>query len=149
MARHRSHKIEELAREPHAEVCWYFTGTREQYRLAGKVLVVDKDSTDAVLLKVPHTPLPFPATKHCYHSWQLRGPEASTLPLCYQADVRQFTLVPICTELAACDQTFTFLSNSVQDPQSFLEHLEVFPLECVRCQILQTATPIPILSLDQ
>ena len=39
--------------QPYVEACWYFTGTREQYRLAGKVQVVDRDSTDEVLLKVP------------------------------------------------------------------------------------------------
>lgn len=58
MCPHRSHKIEELRQQPHAEACWYFTGSREQYRLSGKVLVVDKDSTDEALLKVLPPPPP-------------------------------------------------------------------------------------------
>ena len=34
------------------EACWYFTGSREQYRLTGTALVVDKDTEDGELQKV-------------------------------------------------------------------------------------------------
>ena len=34
------------------EACWYFTGSREQFRLTGTALVVDKDTEDGELQKV-------------------------------------------------------------------------------------------------
>ncbi|KAJ3013252.1 hypothetical protein HKX48_005855 [Thoreauomyces humboldtii] len=36
----RSAKVGELARTPHAELCWYFGDTRQQFRLTGKMRVV-------------------------------------------------------------------------------------------------------------
>lgn len=36
----RSHKVDELAACPWAEVAWYFADSREQYRLLGRVTVV-------------------------------------------------------------------------------------------------------------
>ena len=42
----RSRKAGELAANPWAELAWYFPNTREQYRLAGTVVVVGKDSVD-------------------------------------------------------------------------------------------------------
>lgn len=42
----RSQKIQHIAHQPKAEVCWYFPKTREQFRLAGHLLVVDKDNCD-------------------------------------------------------------------------------------------------------
>jgi len=48
----RAHKIEELQQNPHVEACWYFTGSREQFRLTGTALVVDKDTEDGELQKV-------------------------------------------------------------------------------------------------
>ena len=38
----RSGKAEELAREPRVELCWYFAGLREQYRLRGRVEELDE-----------------------------------------------------------------------------------------------------------
>ena len=67
-AAHRSHKIEDPRHQPYAEACWYFTGSREQYRLAGRVRVVDKDSADEALLKVipkPWNPWDPQALKLC------------------------------------------------------------------------------------
>ncbi|MEO0326949.1 MAG: pyridoxamine 5'-phosphate oxidase family protein, partial [Myxococcota bacterium] len=37
----RSGKAAELDREPRVELCWYFAGLREQYRLRGTVEVLD------------------------------------------------------------------------------------------------------------
>ncbi len=36
----RSQKIEEIAKNPLAEVCWYFSKTREQFRLAGQITTI-------------------------------------------------------------------------------------------------------------
>jgi hypothetical protein len=47
----RAHKVDELHRNPNVEACWYFTGSREQYRLAGTARVVDKDTEDGELQK--------------------------------------------------------------------------------------------------
>ena len=38
------------------EACWYFTGSREQYRLTGTALVVDKDTEDGELQKASPVP---------------------------------------------------------------------------------------------
>ena len=40
IADRRSEKIEQLSDNPHAEACWYFTKTREQFRLTGQVALV-------------------------------------------------------------------------------------------------------------
>lgn len=37
----RSEKIGQLAQNPEAELCWYFTNTREQFRIGGQVRVID------------------------------------------------------------------------------------------------------------
>jgi PPOX class probable FMN-dependent enzyme len=37
----RSAKCAEIRRSPEAEICWYFAGTREQFRLYGGVRLVD------------------------------------------------------------------------------------------------------------
>ncbi len=47
----RSQKVEDGATHPRAEVCWYFTETREQFRLAGKMVLVDGNPADQTLLK--------------------------------------------------------------------------------------------------
>jgi len=40
----RSDKVEQINHCPWAEVCWYFTDTREQFRLAGEMQLVTVDS---------------------------------------------------------------------------------------------------------
>ncbi|EFN52522.1 hypothetical protein CHLNCDRAFT_36836 [Chlorella variabilis] len=47
----RSRKIEEIARSPWGEVAWYFPGTREQFRLLGRLTVVGAATEDAALQK--------------------------------------------------------------------------------------------------
>jgi pyridoxamine 5'-phosphate oxidase len=54
----RSQKVYQVQHEPWAEACWYFTGTREQFRLAGKLMLVDENN--------PHTDL----QKARYSTWQ-------------------------------------------------------------------------------
>jgi pyridoxamine 5'-phosphate oxidase len=39
-------KAAELAQNPWAEVCWYFAKTREQFRIAGKLQLIDAQSAD-------------------------------------------------------------------------------------------------------
>ncbi len=38
----RSEKIEHIQHKPWGEICWYFPKTREQFRLSGQLVVVDK-----------------------------------------------------------------------------------------------------------
>ncbi|MEM9088189.1 MAG: Npun_F5749 family FMN-dependent PPOX-type flavoprotein [Cyanobacteria bacterium P01_F01_bin.53] len=42
----RSEKIEQLSGNPHAEACWYFTKTREQFRLTGVMTLITADTAD-------------------------------------------------------------------------------------------------------
>ncbi|MEL6604688.1 MAG: Npun_F5749 family FMN-dependent PPOX-type flavoprotein [Cyanobacteria bacterium J06614_10] len=42
----RSEKISQIEQNPNAEVCWYFTKTREQFRLSGQLQVITSDSPD-------------------------------------------------------------------------------------------------------
>lgn len=37
--------MEDFQKQPVGEVCWYFTETQEQYRLTGKMDVLDENST--------------------------------------------------------------------------------------------------------
>jgi pyridoxamine 5'-phosphate oxidase len=39
-------KAEEIINNPWAEVCWYFAKTREQFRIAGKLQLINAQSTD-------------------------------------------------------------------------------------------------------
>ena len=41
-----------VEKNPWSEVCWYFTESREQYRLGGKLTVVTQDEKDADLKQV-------------------------------------------------------------------------------------------------
>lgn len=43
----RSEKIDQLQQNPNVEACWYFTKTREQFRLSGQLTVVTADSADS------------------------------------------------------------------------------------------------------
>lgn len=47
----RSQKIDQIQHQPFAEACWYFTETREQFRLAGKLTLIGVDYDDAELQK--------------------------------------------------------------------------------------------------
>lgn len=38
----RSSKIIQIRDQPFGEICWYFSKTREQFRLAGKITIVDE-----------------------------------------------------------------------------------------------------------
>jgi pyridoxamine 5'-phosphate oxidase len=42
----KTSKAEEIANNPWAEVCWYFPKTREQFRIAGKLQLIDSQSSD-------------------------------------------------------------------------------------------------------
>lgn len=42
----RSEKTDQIAINPAAEICWYFTRTREQFRLHGKLFITAKDSPE-------------------------------------------------------------------------------------------------------
>ena len=47
----RSDKIEDIKNQPWGEICWYFTKTREQFRLFGKLIVVTEDCLDRFLAR--------------------------------------------------------------------------------------------------
>lgn len=41
----RSEKIQQIQQQPWGEICWYFSKSREQFRLAGELIVIcDRDS---------------------------------------------------------------------------------------------------------
>ncbi|MEG3898442.1 MULTISPECIES: Npun_F5749 family FMN-dependent PPOX-type flavoprotein [unclassified Microcoleus] len=45
----RSQKVEEINLYPWGEICWYFPKTREQFRIAGKLVLVGADYSEAEL----------------------------------------------------------------------------------------------------
>ena len=45
----RSEKIIQLQHQPDAEACWYFTKTREQFRLTGKIQIITETDADSSL----------------------------------------------------------------------------------------------------
>lgn len=47
----RSQKFDQIVHQPWAEACWYFTVTREQFRIAGEVSLIDANSPDLDLQK--------------------------------------------------------------------------------------------------
>lgn len=46
----RSQKTAQILHQPWGEICWYFTKTREQFRLAGKLILVTADYPEQNLL---------------------------------------------------------------------------------------------------
>ncbi|MGB3654001.1 MAG: Npun_F5749 family FMN-dependent PPOX-type flavoprotein [Rivularia sp. (in: cyanobacteria)] len=48
----RSEKITEIHHNSWAEICWYFTNSREQFRIAGNITIIDGDRKESELLKV-------------------------------------------------------------------------------------------------
>jgi pyridoxamine 5'-phosphate oxidase len=48
----RTAKIQHLHTQPWAEACWYFPNTREQFRIAGKIDLVDSDRPDPAYQKL-------------------------------------------------------------------------------------------------
>lgn len=55
----RSQKFTHLQKQPWAEICWYFTKTREQFRLSGKVTLVTGEYPVLELTK---------ARQNCWHN---------------------------------------------------------------------------------
>jgi len=51
----RSAKIQDIEHQPIAEVCWYFTKTREQFRIVGELYLVTAKETDLDLQKARKT----------------------------------------------------------------------------------------------
>eukprot|EP01025_Chloroclados_australasicus_P028568 TRINITY_DN28303_c0_g1_i4.p3 TRINITY_DN28303_c0_g1~~TRINITY_DN28303_c0_g1_i4.p3 ORF type:complete len:193 (-),score=19.74 TRINITY_DN28303_c0_g1_i4:388-966(-) len=47
----KSAKVEEITNNPLGEICWYFTNTREQYRISGLLKAVDETTEDGNFLK--------------------------------------------------------------------------------------------------
>ena len=45
----RSEKVNQIAVQPWAEACWYFTQTRQQFRLSGLLHLVQVDNADLAL----------------------------------------------------------------------------------------------------
>lgn len=50
-----SDKINQMAQNPWSEICWYFSKTREQFRLLGRLSLVNAESLDEILQKARHT----------------------------------------------------------------------------------------------
>lgn len=51
----RSQKPEQIGHQPWAEACWYFSSSREQFRLAGCLTLVTSDYPNAVLQQARQT----------------------------------------------------------------------------------------------
>ncbi len=51
----RSEKIVQVTHQPWAEVCWYFPKSREQFRLSGRLTLIDGACDDAGLAKIRTT----------------------------------------------------------------------------------------------
>ncbi|NJM69433.1 MAG: pyridoxamine 5'-phosphate oxidase [Scytonema sp. RU_4_4] len=47
----RSQKFNQILHQPWAEVCWYFCVTREQFRIAGELTLIDANHPDSELQK--------------------------------------------------------------------------------------------------
>ena len=47
----RSEKITEIHNQSRGEICWYFTTTREQFRIAGRIIIIDVNYQDSELQK--------------------------------------------------------------------------------------------------
>lgn len=47
----RSPKIQQITDNPWAEVCWYFSKTREQFRIAGQLQIVDTSCQNYQILR--------------------------------------------------------------------------------------------------
>jgi pyridoxamine 5'-phosphate oxidase len=45
----RSQKAKQIPRQAWGEICWYFPKTREQFRILGRLTLVDSQSSDAIL----------------------------------------------------------------------------------------------------
>ncbi|PON53992.1 Pyridoxamine 5'-phosphate oxidase, Alr4036 family, FMN-binding domain containing protein, partial [Parasponia andersonii] len=52
---YRSRKIEELKHCPFARICWYFTDSWEQFRITGKIDIIDGTNADPLKLQVRET----------------------------------------------------------------------------------------------
>ena len=48
----RSEKIVEIQNQSWGEICWYFTNSREQFRIAGNMIIIDVNYQDSELLKI-------------------------------------------------------------------------------------------------
>ncbi|MEL6581663.1 MAG: Npun_F5749 family FMN-dependent PPOX-type flavoprotein [Cyanobacteria bacterium J06621_12] len=51
----RSAKIQDIEHQSSAEICWYFTKTREQFRITGQLYLVTAQETDPVLQQARKT----------------------------------------------------------------------------------------------
>ena len=47
----RSDKVSHIQHQPWGEICWYFTKTREQFRIAGNITLIKSDFPDFTLLE--------------------------------------------------------------------------------------------------
>ncbi len=47
----RSNKITEIQNQSSGEICWYFTNTREQFRIAGNIIIIDDNHQNSELKK--------------------------------------------------------------------------------------------------
>ena len=51
----RSAKIQDIEHLPQGEICWYFTQTREQFRISGTLYLVTSQATDSDLQQARQT----------------------------------------------------------------------------------------------
>ncbi|MEP4890381.1 MAG: pyridoxamine 5'-phosphate oxidase family protein [Aliiglaciecola sp.] len=68
----RSQKIQHIWAHNQAQICWYFSQSREQYRLTGKVKVVTANSDLQQSLRLQHWQNLSVSAKHSYY-WDTPG----------------------------------------------------------------------------
>ena len=77
----RSNKIEHIKAKPWAEICWYFTKSREQFRLFGKlILVTAADLEPALQLARQQAWQKLSDSARLQFSWPKPGEERVTNP---------------------------------------------------------------------
>lgn len=65
----RSEKLEQLEHNPHAAICWYFSKTREQFRLTGHIAIVSEHGVVAP----SNTPEPLESDNLASDNWQRKA----------------------------------------------------------------------------
>ena len=53
----RSKKLEEIKSNPSFEICWYFSITREQFRIGGEAKIVDQSDSDERIKTWSNSPI--------------------------------------------------------------------------------------------
>ncbi|MGK7911179.1 MAG: pyridoxamine 5'-phosphate oxidase family protein [Synechococcus sp.] len=118
----RSEKLEQLERNPHAAICWYFSKTREQFRLTGPVTIVTESGVvqSLALQQFNHPEPEHPEVPPETDNWQ----QAARLQLWRRLSdsARLLWYWPHPKGNRECSQTFLSqpLADSLHPPDTFV-----------------------------